>query len=410
VISFRPVGFLRFGSERFAHVKGKRHHAARIAPLRRGLRRLSIFVVQILTLLGTTALFQPFASAQQHSVGTIVYTHAPDGSAPWPVTDIYSMGADGSNVKALTNDGHSHSPAWSPDGRRILFVHDSTLRTKPAYREQKGFESYHPVDLYVMDKDGSNRHLLRRLEPVIYSAGWSPDGKTLAITSIPEALANLPHPADEPVRAGLFLLPADGQGELRLLLRSAFTPSWSPDGKRLAFSAEQPRGLWAVHVANSDGSNDMQLTDPSHNGGSPAWSPDGKLIAFDEFVDQGRRQQIFIMDVNGTQVRQLTKDSNWSCGHPSWSPDGEQIAFSCRSASAPCGGAPPQGRFFRSVFVGFLPSRCAIQNLNRGSLTNTTVHLPHSHRFRRSRGSGSTANQQFQACGNPSRIDDACGI
>jgi TolB protein len=294
-------------------------------------------MISLFAFLGTAALFQPLASAQQQSVGTIVYTHAPDGSAQWPVTDIYSMGADGTNVKVLTDDGHSHTPGWSPDGRRILFVHDSTLQTKPTYREQKGFESYHPVELYVMDKDGSHRHLLRRLEPVIFSATWSPDGKKLAITCVTEAWANLPHPTDEPVRAALVLLPADGQGEPRLLFRNAFTPSWSPDGKKLAFSVEHPRGLWSVHVANSDGSNDVQLTDPSLIGGSPAWSPGGELIAFDEFADQGRRQQIFVMDANGSNVRQLTMDPNWACQHPSWSPDGKQIAFSCRSASSPCG-------------------------------------------------------------------------
>jgi TolB protein len=301
-----------------------------------------------------SALFRPFAWAQRHNVGTIVYMHAPEEGAPWPITDIYSMGADGNNIKALTNDGHSHTPAWSPDGRRILFIHDSTLRTKPAYREQKGYESYHPVELYVMDKDGRNRHLIRRMEPVIYSAAWSPDGKTLAITCIPEALANLPHHADEPVQAGLFLLSADGQGELRLLFRSAFTPSWSPDGKKLAFSVENPRGMWAVHVANSDGSHDVQLTDPILIGGSPAWSPDGKQIAFDEFADQGR-QQIFTMDANGSHVRQLTNNSNWSCGHPSWSRDGEQIAFYCRSSSAPCGGFSSAGSLLpecvRRIFI-----------------------------------------------------------
>jgi Tol biopolymer transport system component len=299
-------------------------------------------MLAIFALLAMTALFQPSASAQQQSVGTIVYMRTPEGSAGWPVTDIYSVAGDGSNAKALTNDGHSHNAVWSPDGRRILFIHDSALETKPAYREQQGFESYHPVELQVMDKDGRNRHLLRRIEPVIYDAAWSPDGKTLAITSITEALANLPHAADEPVRAGLFLLPANGQGELRLLFRSAFTPAWSPDGKKLAFSVENPRGMWAIHVANSDGSHDVQLTDPISIGGSPVWSPDGKSIAFDEFADQGR-QQIFVMDANGYHVRQLTNSPNWSCGHPSWSPDGARIAFSCRSASVPCGGVSSVG-------------------------------------------------------------------
>jgi TolB protein len=94
--------------------------------------------------------------------------------------------------------------------------------------------------------------------------------------------------------------------------------------------------MWAIHLAKADGSQDVQLTDPIRSGGSPAWSPDGKRIAFDEFGDQAR-QQIFVMDANGYNVRQLTDSPNWSCGHPAWSPDGKQIAFSCRSASSPCG-------------------------------------------------------------------------
>lgn len=273
---------------------------------------------------------------QKRNAGKIVCERAPDDSAPWPVRDIYSMGSDGSNVHALTKDGHSHNPSWSPDGRRILFIHDSTLRSKPAYREETKYESYHPVELYVMDADGSNPKLIRRMEPVIHSAVWSPDGTTLAITCVPETSSNRLQATAEPMRAGLFLLPANGEGEPRLLFPNAFTPSWSPDSKKLAFSVERPRGQWAIHVANSDGSHDVQLTDPSRSAGSPAWSPDGKLIAFDEFAGQDR-QQIFVMDADGSNVRQLTMNSSWSCGHPSWSPEGNRIAFFCRSAAAPCG-------------------------------------------------------------------------
>lgn len=294
-----------------------------------------IFPVSALALFGTTTSVQ-ITGAQQRNAGAIVFIHAPDGGAPWPVEDVYAMDADGTNVRALTNDGHSHGPVWSPDGQRVLFIHDSTLQTKPAHKEQQGFESYHPVELYVMERDGRNRRLLRRMEPVIYSAAWSPDGKTIAVTSILEASANRSQAAGEPMHPGLFLLPADGQGEPRLLFQDAFTPSWSPDGKRLAFSVDRPRGQWAVHVANADGSNDRQLTEPALTAGSPAWSPDGKLIAYDQFVGR-RNQQIFVMEPDGSHQRQITSDSNWSCGHPSWSPDETQLVFSCRSASSPCG-------------------------------------------------------------------------
>jgi Tol biopolymer transport system component len=239
------------------------------------------------------------------------------------VEDVYSMRGDGSGVRALTNDGHSHDPAWSPDGQRILFVHDSALSVKPAYPEANGFESYHSVELFVMDKDGANRHLVRREEPVIFGAAWSPDGKMLAVSS-----ASTP-------RGSLFLLSADGSGGMRLLFRKALTPSWSPDGKKLAFSVEETRGLWAVHVGNSDGSGDVELTDPHVGAGSPAWSPDGKRLAFDASL--GPLRQIFVMDADGSHKRGITTSSSWSCTHASWSPDGKRLVFSCRSAFSPCG-------------------------------------------------------------------------
>jgi Tol biopolymer transport system component len=314
-------------------------------------RSREALTLTILTLVGAAASVRPDAPGHKESAGRIVYEHAPDGRAPWPIIDIYSVDTDGASVKALTNDGHSHTPSWSPDGRRILFVHDASLRTKPPYREGTEFESHHPVELYAMDRDGSSPHLLRRLEEAIFSAAWSPDGKTLAVTYLPKEWRKLPSTLGEPIAPGLFLFSADGQGEPRLLFRDAFTPAWSPDGKKLAFSARLPGSRWAVHVANADGSKEVQLTDPSLDAGSPAWSPDGKQIAFEAFLDGHRRRQIFVMDENGSGSRQLTTDANWACEHPSWSPDGKQITFFCRLASAPCAAGVGSSQLFPSGCV-----------------------------------------------------------
>jgi Tol biopolymer transport system component len=97
--------------------------------------------------------------------------------------NIYTVEAGGTRLRALTTDGHSHDPSWSPNGRRILFLHDSSWPanlSKPQVRI-----SDFSVDLYVMDSDDANPRLLRRLDGSIFSATWSPDGKSIAVTYIP---------------------------------------------------------------------------------------------------------------------------------------------------------------------------------------------------------------------------------
>jgi Tol biopolymer transport system component len=264
----------------------------------------------------------------------IVYEHSPAALAPWPVLDIYLLDTEGRKSRALTNDGHSHTPRWSPDGQRILFIHDTARHAKA--RETGDTEFHYPFELYVMNRDGSNPRLLRRLETPILQAAWSPDDESIAATYSPKEWAGTARPGEPPSPpvTGLFLLPLDGRGTSRLLFRDGFTPAWSPDGRRLALSAHLPDNHWAVHVGNADGFKKIQLTDPSLDAGSPSWSPDGRHIAFDARV--GGHTEISTMDENGSRQRQLTTDHNWECSAPSWSPDGERIAFHCSPVSSPC--------------------------------------------------------------------------
>lgn len=259
--------------------------------------------------------------------------------------DVYVVHADGGGLTALTHDQNGHHPIWSPDGKRILFIHNSPpAMPRYAWEKKMGY----PNELYVMNSDGTNRHLVKRLESVVYSAAWSPDG-TLAIVYRPLSWENTatskPNTPAEPTPPGLFLMDASGKGEPRLLFRDAWTPAWSPDGSRLAFS----RG-GAVHIANPDGSHDTTLTTSNFSSaGSPAWSPNGKQIAFSARVTGSMVTKIYVINNDGSHERQLTNDVAWGCEQPSWSPDEKLIAAWCMSAWPGC--APASGPCYRRIFV-----------------------------------------------------------
>ena len=93
-------------------------------------------------------------------------------------------------------------------------------------------------------------------------------------------------------------------------------------GDLIAFNSDRD-GDWEIFVMNADGTDVRQLTN-NDDDGSPAWSPDGERIAFISTRDGD--YEIFVMNADGTEVRQLT-DNDDGDYQPSWSPDGERIAF-----------------------------------------------------------------------------------
>lgn len=111
-------------------------------------------------------------------------------------------------------------------------------------------------------------------------------------------------------------------------------PTWSPDGTRLAFSRlteggtdEPAQHIWTMDATG--GSLREITTEPDRYDNSPTWSPDGSQIAFVGAVprddDDGIERQIWVMNFDGSDVRQVTTGDDHD--NPKWSPEGSKIAF-----------------------------------------------------------------------------------
>ncbi len=146
------------------------------------------------------------------------------------------------------------------------------------------------------------------------SPSWSPDGRHIAFSSKRDG------------NREIYVMDSDGNNPRRLTNHSVDdrSPSWSPDGRHIAFYSYR-YGNREIYVMDSDGNNPRRLTKHSANDYRPSWSPDGRHIVFS--FDRDGNAEIYVMDSDGNNPRRLTKHpaDDWS---PSWSPDGRHIAFS----------------------------------------------------------------------------------
>ena len=236
--------------------------------------------------------------------------------------EIYVMNADGSNPRRLTNNrGWDFAPAWSPDGKRIAFVSDRDGHVHAKH-------GWSTNEIYVMDTDGGNQQNLTNDPHDDRSPSWSPDGKRIVFS----ANRNW----DNPQSIDIYVMDADGNNLQRLTNNpnEDQDPSWSPDGERIVFSAsrkghvEDKFGITdEIYVMDADGENQQRLTDNRNNDWSPSWSPDSKRIAFmSDRKGDAVNFDIYVMDADGGNLQNLTNHRGWD-GSPSWSPDGQRIVF-----------------------------------------------------------------------------------
>jgi TolB protein len=113
-------------------------------------------------------------------------------------------------------------------------------------------------------------------------------------------------------------------------------PSASPDGRHIAFASTRS-GEPQIFVMNTDGSQVKQLTSDKGGNVTPSWSPNGAMIAFASTEQRDGSAEIYVMNADGSQQRRLTSNPA-DDSHPHWSPDSRRIIFSSSRTTLP--GAP----------------------------------------------------------------------
>jgi len=232
--------------------------------------------------------------------------------------DIYLQRVDGTSVTQLTNDSADDAfPVFSSDGKKVAFC--ST---------RSGSWQVH-----VMDADGRNVVQLTSGRTQCIHPTFAPDGRRVAYSSMGS-------------RSGQWELwtASLDSGEQKMIGYGLF-PSWSPrkDVDRIAYQRPRQRGsrwfsLWTMDLVDGEGRRPTEVAvSPVAAIVTPSWSPDGKRLAFATVVEpagewSGKprgQQDVWTIDADGTNRQRLT-DGSGSNLMPFWGGDGRVYFISDR--------------------------------------------------------------------------------
>jgi Tol biopolymer transport system component len=228
--------------------------------------------------------------------------------------DIYLTDAQGSTRIPLTTFANTEfAPSWSYDHKHLAMV-----RLRPDATNTQHY------DIYLIDADGTHKHWAKSYTSSFHISdpSWSPDGSRLVVTV---TLQNLPYLATLELATGTLALVSQTGGAFI----QGRDPSYDPTGQKIIYIGDS--GMTVRMVI--PGSWDYGLVPSTTPVGSPTYSPDGKRIAYSQMIPGTNNTEIFVQTI-GSPAKRLTNSGGYD-GQPTWSPDGSRIAFASDRSGRP---------------------------------------------------------------------------
>jgi len=264
---------------------------------------------------------------------------------------IYSMNADGSNVKMVSSgEGRTTCSYFFKGGKKVLYgsTHGGGKDCPPNADMSKGYvwAIYPEYDIYTATPDGKDIKPLAPAPGYDAEATISPDGKKIIFTSMRDGDLDL------------YVMDKDGKNVKRLTTELGYDGGafFSPDGKQIVYRSFHPKTdaqiarykdrlannlieptVFEVWVMNVDGSNKRQVTKLGAASFAPFFTPDGKKIIFctNYFATDQRKRNfdLALINVDGTGMERVTFNESFD-GFPMFSPDGKKLVFASNRNAA----------------------------------------------------------------------------
>jgi len=285
-------------------------------------------VVAVMTV-AVTAFISPAAQAQEsNDPGLIVaarFSAANDGNPR-----LVAVNPRNGATRVLTSGNQDQVPDLSPDGRTVVF--ERCLKALDCDQVGK-------INVWTMRVDGSGAHPLTTCDGNrclgAFDPAFSPDGRYVAFS---QDLLD----ANGVNFNGIFIMEADGTHARRITSSGPDSlpdgqPQFSPDGRQLVFQRELADGSYQLLTVRVDGTGLRELL-PGVDGSAPSWSPDGKRIAFTlvRHNTDSTLYDVATVRPNGADLTMVTKNPAGTASFaPDYAPDGSRVVFT-RANSVGC--------------------------------------------------------------------------